>query len=264
MDIVVAARQTGDPEVEIRSLRACLEHPCSAHQFQVAELWAELGDAYRRMGRFDAAIEARERAIENGYRSVPHPRAEIAEVLLESGRRLEADALFAELRAQCQDDVWLYNSAGFSYADADDHEEALSWLDTGIELALATGDPEDLLDQLVNRRQASTEALGRETSDELSRKAAAFERPPGYRHGITDYYGGENVAPVRCGHCGWDPAEEEPTGMALAEVEALSEAVRRSWPRSAPNTPSGRGKVGRNQPCPCGSGRKFKRCHGSV
>jgi len=23
-------------------------------------------------------------------------------------------------------------------------------------------------------------------------------------------------------------------------------------------------KVGRNQPCPCGSGQKFKRCHGSI
>lgn len=22
-----------------------------------------------------------------------------------------------------------------------------------------------------------------------------------------------------------------------------------------------RGKVGRNEPCPCGSGKKFKRCH---
>jgi uncharacterized protein YecA (UPF0149 family) len=22
------------------------------------------------------------------------------------------------------------------------------------------------------------------------------------------------------------------------------------------------GKVGRNDPCPCGSGRKFKQCHG--
>ena len=25
----------------------------------------------------------------------------------------------------------------------------------------------------------------------------------------------------------------------------------------------GMGKVGRNEPCPCGSGRKFKRCHGA-
>jgi preprotein translocase subunit SecA len=25
----------------------------------------------------------------------------------------------------------------------------------------------------------------------------------------------------------------------------------------------GGAKVGRNDPCPCGSGKKFKRCHGS-
>jgi uncharacterized protein YecA (UPF0149 family) len=29
------------------------------------------------------------------------------------------------------------------------------------------------------------------------------------------------------------------------------------------NTVLGGGKVGRNEPCPCGSGKKFKRCHGS-
>ena len=29
-----------------------------------------------------------------------------------------------------------------------------------------------------------------------------------------------------------------------------------------PNDPSGWGKVGRNDPCPCGSGRKYKQCHG--
>lgn len=28
-------------------------------------------------------------------------------------------------------------------------------------------------------------------------------------------------------------------------------------------TSFGGGKVGRNDPCPCGSGKKFKRCHGS-
>jgi hypothetical protein len=31
-----------------------------------------------------------------------------------------------------------------------------------------------------------------------------------------------------------------------------------------PNDPSGWGKVGRNDPCPCGSGRKFKQCHGAL
>jgi len=31
-----------------------------------------------------------------------------------------------------------------------------------------------------------------------------------------------------------------------------------------PNDPETWGKIGRNQPCPCGSGKKFKHCHGKV
>ena len=30
-----------------------------------------------------------------------------------------------------------------------------------------------------------------------------------------------------------------------------------------PSKPSTWGKVGRNEPCPCGSGKKFKHCHGT-
>jgi preprotein translocase subunit SecA len=30
-----------------------------------------------------------------------------------------------------------------------------------------------------------------------------------------------------------------------------------------PNDPSSWGRVGRNEPCPCGSGKKYKHCHGS-
>ncbi len=29
-----------------------------------------------------------------------------------------------------------------------------------------------------------------------------------------------------------------------------------------PNDPTTWGKVGRNEPCPCGSGKKYKHCHG--
>ena len=29
-----------------------------------------------------------------------------------------------------------------------------------------------------------------------------------------------------------------------------------------PNDPATWGKVGRNEPCPCGSGKKYKHCHG--
>ena len=31
-----------------------------------------------------------------------------------------------------------------------------------------------------------------------------------------------------------------------------------------PNDPSSWGRVGRNEPCPCGSGKKFKHCHGQL
>jgi preprotein translocase subunit SecA len=30
-----------------------------------------------------------------------------------------------------------------------------------------------------------------------------------------------------------------------------------------PNDPATWGKVSRNAPCPCGSGKKFKQCHGT-
>jgi preprotein translocase subunit SecA len=44
----------------------------------------------------------------------------------------------------------------------------------------------------------------------------------------------------------------QPTDMASAEEEAAQPYVR-----------DGR-KVGRNEPCPCGSGKKFKQCHGKL
>jgi preprotein translocase subunit SecA len=52
--------------------------------------------------------------------------------------------------------------------------------------------------------------------------------------------------------------------MAMAEVTLNAEA---GAPRIAPearnaNDPSTWGKVGRNEACPCGSGKKYKHCHG--
>ncbi|MDP1897982.1 MAG: SEC-C metal-binding domain-containing protein [Sulfurimicrobium sp.] len=31
-----------------------------------------------------------------------------------------------------------------------------------------------------------------------------------------------------------------------------------------PKNPSTWGRVGRNEPCPCGSGKKYKQCHGKL
>lgn len=50
--------------------------------------------------------------------------------------------------------------------------------------------------------------------------------------------------------------------MPVKEVEALAEALRRSGPVHLRSQPVARDKVGRNQPCACGSGSKYKHCHG--
>ena len=51
-----------------------------------------------------------------------------------------------------------------------------------------------------------------------------------------------------------------------AEASALSGTPSEEKPQAQPQTPfvrDGR-KVGRNEPCPCGSGKKFKQCHGRL
>jgi preprotein translocase subunit SecA len=45
--------------------------------------------------------------------------------------------------------------------------------------------------------------------------------------------------------------------MAMGAQPARAGAAQRN-----PNDPSSWGKVGRNEACPCGSGKKFKHCHG--
>jgi preprotein translocase subunit SecA len=60
-----------------------------------------------------------------------------------------------------------------------------------------------------------------------------------------------------------DPSTGEDE-MALSDVSLVPSMRNGGAPASArdPNDPSSWGKVGRNEPCPCGSGKKYKHCHG--
>jgi preprotein translocase subunit SecA len=49
------------------------------------------------------------------------------------------------------------------------------------------------------------------------------------------------------------------TSASKRTLRVLEEVNKTRKPKSL-ITP---GKVGRNQPCPCGSGKKYKRCHGA-
>ncbi|OHE86376.1 MAG: hypothetical protein A2579_00560 [Lysobacterales bacterium RIFOXYD1_FULL_69_11] len=50
---------------------------------------------------------------------------------------------------------------------------------------------------------------------------------------------------------------------APAAARPTSTAVRMDQKPTAPS-PRATPKVGRNDPCPCGSGKKFKQCHGGA
>jgi preprotein translocase subunit SecA len=56
----------------------------------------------------------------------------------------------------------------------------------------------------------------------------------------------------------FDPADPDGGGVATLPRPRAAKAAR------DPNDPATWGKVARNAPCPCGSGKKFKHCHGKV
>jgi preprotein translocase subunit SecA len=62
-----------------------------------------------------------------------------------------------------------------------------------------------------------------------------------------------------------DPALDGDDLSAEASADAASAPRRAASGQSVdPRDPSTWGKVSRNAACPCGSGKKFKHCHGRV
>jgi tetratricopeptide (TPR) repeat protein len=291
------------------------------------ECYGDLAQLFDRFGRHDDAIAAQERAIELGWWGRPDPRSDIAEFHLRAGRADDAARIWAELKDEDADDVWLYNAAGLSYNAVGEHELAVKWLAEGLELALRTEDPEGVAAQLSDVRRLSLEALGREL-DELERRVDEFLaqwRARARRHdpqfdlrealedatpsdmvlagaggptspvAITWFPGGEyekalgrweslaehwigvphaDYSRRMDGHVKWMRAhgvlvkaiapivvdeyvawcaernEDPEDGRAGYAAQLLAAGEVISWP------------PGRNEPCWCGSGRKYKKCCG--
>ena len=51
---------------------------------------------------------------------------------------------------------------------------------------------------------------------------------------------------------------------SITEMPPLPTSTRKAAADIDPNDPSTWGRVSRNEPCPCGSGNKYKRCHGAA
>ena len=90
---------------------------------------------------------------------------------------------------------------------------------------------------------------------QMSRVEVRFQQPepppPPMQYQHLDPATGENELPFA--------PLSEPVGAAFqAATSGLAVADR------DPKNPATWGRVGRNEPCPCGSGKKFKHCHGQV
>jgi preprotein translocase subunit SecA len=86
--------------------------------------------------------------------------------------------------------------------------------------------------------------LREQVTAQLMRVEVRFEEPP------ADAQPALGQAPV------------QPPMLEQAASFAPAAAVEPSW--RDPNAPATWGKVGRNEACPCGSGKKFKHCHGQI
>jgi preprotein translocase subunit SecA len=61
---------------------------------------------------------------------------------------------------------------------------------------------------------------------------------------------------------GIGPANAPAGAAAIAGAASARSQLRAQAPARNPQDPQSWGKVGRNEPCPCGSGKKYKHCHG--
>ena len=191
----------------LAGLHELLRHPCAHHQIVPFEVWGDIHEAHKEAGNYDDAVAAMEEAVRLGYRSVPDPDADIAECYLRAGRRPEAAALFADVKARTPDDVWLYNAAGYSYAWAGDPAHAAQWFREGIEVALRTGDPDQVVIQLLEGLEDAWSKLGQEPEEGLQNRVEAFTKswaPPSAHApaGWDDVPGHEDRL---CAHCGYEP-----------------------------------------------------------
>jgi preprotein translocase subunit SecA len=89
---------------------------------------------------------------------------------------------------------------------------------------------------------------------QMSRVEVRFqepEPPPPMQFQHLDPMTGENEFPFG--------ALNEPVAVGLQEPRAGLAVAERD-----PRNPASWGRVGRNEPCPCGSGKKYKHCHGQI
>jgi preprotein translocase subunit SecA len=146
-----------------------------------------------------------------------------------------------------------------------EHLSALDYLRQGIHLrGYAQKQPKQeykreafelfgqLLDVIKNGVTRTLMTIRIETSEQMDEAAQAVEQSAAVRN-VT------YLEPTETGGAQAVP-QGQATAAAAAAATALGTAGRPTTPIPAEDIP----RVGRNDPCPCGSGKKYKFCHGAL
>jgi preprotein translocase subunit SecA len=105
-----------------------------------------------------------------------------------------------------------------------------------------------------------TRRLRQNVTGQLMRVEVVFERPE-----EPAPFGGIGMGTPVGGSAGGGIFEGAAAALGAGGAGGFAAApVLEALPGRDPNDPSTWGKVGRNESCPCGSGKKFKHCHGQL
>jgi preprotein translocase subunit SecA len=221
-----------------------------------AEQWkiAELKDEVQRLFGLDLPIDAW--AKEEG----------IADEEIKTRLNDAVERLFAQRAAQHGSDVWrqVEKSVLMQLFDQSwkDHLLHLDHLRQGIGLrAYGQKDPlNEYKREAFNLFNDLLSGLREQVVSLLATLQLRMEPPPmpDMPAQIQEIHEDPALATQLSDDPAFDPADPDGGGVAtLPRPRAAKAAVD-------PNNPSTWGKVARNAPCPCGSGKKFKHCHGRV
>ncbi len=195
------------------------------------DVYMEVYDELRYRREYEQAIYYQKLAIEEELKychgiNLANNQRDLAELYFEKRDFEQGLRLFESLIERDPWDVWHYNNLATTLLDVGLHEMGALAAKRGIEIATATTDPEQILPQLT----------------ELLDKAEHSNENESYLPLAT------------CDH--WRQLLTQP-------LPPMQAALRREAEHTASvNAPRHRIKVGRNEPCPCGSGKKYKKCCG--
>ncbi len=222
-----------------------------------AEQWkiTELKEEVQRIFGLDLPIE--DWAKEEG----------IADEEIKTRLNDEAERLFAQRAAQHGPEIWrqveksvLMNLFDQSWKE---HLLHLDHLRQGIGLrAYGQKDPlNEYKREAFNLFSDLLTGLREQVVNLLATLQLRMEQPPmpEMPSGMHEVHEDPMLAAQLSADPAYDPAD--PEGGGVATLPRTRPAAK---PTVDPNDPSSWGKVARNATCPCGSGRKFKHCHGRV